>query len=141
MFALLILTDKTKGIDLRIGGAGLALESLFPEFIAWCDKLKLPLVLAAGNDEAMSMHDQVPHKFGTPDNMIITVGGVERDGTLYKGTTPVEPGQAGSMSVYAPARDIVVPSPGNGVHTGTSQAAAIVVSDYWHCMCTLLTSI
>jgi hypothetical protein len=137
--AILILTNNIKGIDLRIGGAGLALESLFPEFIAWCDRLKLPLVVAAGNDETMSMHEQVPHKFGTADNMIITVGGVEPDGTLYKGTTPVEPGQAGSMSVYAPARDIVVPSPGNDLHTGTSQAAAIVVGNYEHFMCTLLT--
>jgi hypothetical protein len=59
-------------------------------------------------------------------NNIITVGGVEKDGSLYRDTSPHMPGESGSMSVFAPARDVVVPGPGDG-DTGTSQAAAIVV--------------
>jgi hypothetical protein len=39
-----------------------------------------------------------------------------------------EPGEAGSITVYAPARDVVVPAPGAFIHDGTSQSAAIVVS-------------
>jgi hypothetical protein len=66
--------------------------------------------------------------------MIVTVGGVEPDGMLYLDTTPAQPGEkdsmSGSMSVYAPARDVKVPSDGADVHTGTSQAAAIVVGTY-----------
>jgi hypothetical protein len=46
----------------------------------------------------------------------------------YELTTPAEGGQGGSITLYAPAEDVVVPSPGNNLHSGTSQAAAIVVS-------------
>jgi hypothetical protein len=126
-----ISTNKTKGVEVRASRAGPLLEKIFPEFLAWLESVKVPIILAAGNDPTMWMHEQVPHKFGTPDNMIITVGGVEKDGTLFRDTTPVQPGEAGSMSVYAPARDVVVPSPGNDIHYGTSQAAAIVVSNSW----------
>jgi hypothetical protein len=86
------------------------------------------VVIAAGNSAEKRLHQTIPQKLGTASNAVITVGGVEKDGTLFKLTTPAQPGQAGSMSVYAPARDIVVPAPGDDQHSGTSQAAAIVVS-------------
>ncbi|OAL01554.1 subtilisin-like protein [Phaeosphaeriaceae sp. SRC1lsM3a] len=114
------------GVDIDPNGAGPAIEALFPEFLAWCEKFKIPIVLAAGNEPDKNLHDKIPQKLGTKNNVIITVGGVEPDGTLFLSTTLEERGQAGSMSVYAPARDVVVPAPGQGFHTGTSQAAAIV---------------
>jgi hypothetical protein len=135
MTRLFSFTDRTTGVQLLIDedtkapiGAGADIEAIFPEFQAWCESLEIPIVLAAGNDNTRFLHEQVPQKFGTPDNGIITVGGVEREGTLYQETTSAMPGEAGSMSVYAPARDVRVPSDGVDMHTGTSQAAAITVS-------------
>lgn len=100
---------------------------MFPGFLAWCDDHRAVVVLAAGNFPEKRLHELVPQKFGTADNGIITVGGVEKDGTFWRDTTQLEAGQAGSMSVFAPARDVIVPGPPIG-DTGTSQAAAIVVS-------------
>jgi hypothetical protein len=105
---------------------GPAFDVAMRNFATWCESLKIPFVVAAGNSKNIKLHQQLPHMLGTPENTIITVGGVERDGSLYQDTSRAEAGQAGSMSVYAPARDIVVPGPGGD--TGTSQAAAIVVS-------------
>jgi hypothetical protein len=108
------------------------MEAMFEEFFKWSEKIRIPILLAAGNAPEKRLHQLIPQKFGTQDNMIITVGGVEKDGTFYRDTTKAESGQPGSMSVYAPARDIVVPAPGNNPHTGTSQATAIVVSLILH---------
>jgi hypothetical protein len=100
------------------------------DFLDWSESLKITVVVAAGNSPEKRLHETVPQKFGTVEGRMITVGGVEQDGTVYKDKTPAKPGELGSMSVYAPAKDIIVPAPGDGPHTGTSQAAAIVVS---HC--------
>lgn len=102
------------------------MEPLFRQFFTWTEENKVTVVLAAGNTASEQLHTKVPQKFGTPTNGIITVGGVKQDGTLYTPTSPEVPGQSGSMTVYAPAVDVVVPGPGN-LDTGTSQAAAIVV--------------
>jgi hypothetical protein len=124
-------TNFPTGVEADIG-EGPNVESKFPDFLDWCTSLKIPIVVAAGNSPNKWLHQQVPHKFGKPDNLIVTVGGVEPDGMLYLDTTPAQPGNkdslSGPMSVYAPARDVKVPSDGVDVHTGTSQAAAIVVS-------------
>lgn len=60
--------------------------------------------------------------------MIITVGGVQKDGSLWHSTSLHRYGELGSMSVYAPTVDVVVPGPGESVYSGTTQATAIVVS-------------
>jgi hypothetical protein len=89
-------------------------------------------VNAAGNYPEKRLHQTLPQKLGTSENGLITVGGVERDGTRYVDTTTERPGEGGHISVWAPARDIRVPSfvpnPIYESHTGTSQASAIVVS-------------
>jgi hypothetical protein len=84
--------------------------------------------MAAGNSPQSPLEQKYPQKLGTRDNTVITVGGVTKTGTLYKNTSPKENGQAGSMSVFAPAEDIVVPGDPSVPDEGTSQAAAIVVS-------------
>ncbi|KAH7089519.1 peptidase S8/S53 domain-containing protein [Paraphoma chrysanthemicola] len=101
-------------------------EAILRVFIDWCETFKIPVVAAAGNDPTLRLHETVPQKFGKADNTLITVGGVEPNGKLFPPTTPAEPGESGSMSVYAPARDVVVPGSAPGGHSGTSQAAAIV---------------
>ena len=58
-----------------------------------------------------------------------------KNGKLYENTSPKYNGEEGSMSVFAPAEDIVVPGDPNVPNTGTSQAAAIVVSA--HTLCSL----
>jgi hypothetical protein len=104
------------------------MEPLFQSFFEWCERVKVPVTVAAGNTPEAFLDETVPQKFGTSDNTLITVGGVGKDGRLYTSTTPPRPGHPGHMTVFAPAVDIVVPGrPGTG-NTGTSQAAAIVVS-------------
>lgn len=115
-------------VDLDPRGAGPAIDRMFPEFLDYCQNFNILVVLAAGNEEQKSLHDAVPQKFGTKNKMIITVGGVEPDGKLYASTTLEDRGLSGSMTVYAPARDVKVPAPGVVWDTGTSQAAAITVS-------------
>ncbi|KAH7073921.1 peptidase S8/S53 domain-containing protein [Paraphoma chrysanthemicola] len=114
------------GIPVQTTDVGRAMNDVLEEFLDFIEELRVPVVTAAGNSPEMRLHRTMPQKFGTADNMIITVGGVEPNGRLFKDTTPAQPGEAGSMSVYAPARDIIVPSPDDRQHSGTSQAAAIV---------------
>jgi hypothetical protein len=104
------------------------LEAIFSAFFEWCASFKVTVVIAAGNAPERGLHNTVPQKLGTAENGIMTVGGVEKDGTLFQQTTMAQPEQAGSLTVYAPARDVIVPGPGEFIHDGTSQAAAIVVS-------------
>jgi len=101
---------------------------LFVEFLAWCEEKKVTFVVAAGNKEVPNLHQSTPQRLGTADNGLITVGGVIEDGTLFTSTTLQQSGKAGSMTVFAPAKDVKVPGPGVDLHSGTSQAAAIVVS-------------
>lgn len=111
------------------------LEAVFQDMLEWCETYKVAVVTAAGNSPEKRQDDTLPQRLGTPDNNLITVGGVEPDGTVFTQMTPAEPGQGGWTSVYAPARDIIVPAPGEYIHTGTSQAAAIVVSGPRHEIC------
>jgi hypothetical protein len=106
------------------------MEGDFQEFFEWCQRNKVPVVNAAGNAPEEFLDQKVPHKFGTETNTIITVGGVNKDGTLFRHTTPPRPNHPESMTVFAPAEDIIVPAAGAppGTDQETSQAAAVVVS-------------
>jgi hypothetical protein len=110
------------------------MEPVFRLFFEWCERVKLPVTIAAGNSPETFLDESVPQKFGTEMNTLITVGGVDQDGRLYHATTPSRPGHPGHMTVFAPAVDIIVPGrPATG-DTGTSQAAAIVVSTIASCL-------
>lgn len=130
-YAGLTLTDDVIGVDLDPNGIGPALDRVIRNFMMWCETIKIPVVLAAGNNPRKYLHEQLPHRLGTPDNTILTVGGVNSDGTLYDLTSTHQAGQAGSMSVFAPAKDIIVPATGEAPDSGTSQAAAIVVCPFF----------
>jgi subtilisin family serine protease len=95
-------------------------------FLTWCDTKKVTVIVAAGNSPEKGLHETVPQRLGSAVNGVITVGGVKPDGTYWEDTTPAEPNQLGSMSVYAPSVDVIVPASATALHTGTSQAAAIV---------------
>ncbi|KAK7183332.1 uncharacterized protein CC84DRAFT_1218950 [Paraphaeosphaeria sporulosa] len=99
---------------------------LFDEFFQWCQSMNVPVVLAAGNSNRSPLDKKTPQSSGTTTNTVITVGGVTKRGSLWRDTSPAYNGAAGSMTVFAPAVDIVVPGDASIQDMGTSQAAAIV---------------
>ncbi|KAF2728537.1 subtilisin-like protein, partial [Polyplosphaeria fusca] len=111
---------------------GPTINAIFGDFLAWSELARVTVVMAAGNDDGVALHQKTPQNYGTGTNRIVTVGAVKKDGTLREGTAPHQPGQAGSMTVFAPGEEIRVPSLGNRelddpvANSGTSQAAAIV---------------
>lgn len=89
-------------------------------------------MLAAGNNglKGGTTADELPQRLGTPDNNVITIGGVLYDGTLWKESSPE--GEAGSVTAYGPVGTItLVTNDGQIVPNhigGTSYAAPITVS-------------
>jgi subtilisin family serine protease len=122
------ITDPDHYLGVKMSGYGAYMEPIFQDFFQWCERVKVPVTIAAGNDPNTFLDQTVPQKFGTPTNTLITVGGVDKEGKLYSKTSPPRPGRSGHMTVFAPAVDIVVPGKQGTGDTGTSQAAAIVVS-------------
>ncbi|KAF1979843.1 hypothetical protein BU23DRAFT_107266 [Bimuria novae-zelandiae CBS 107.79] len=58
------------------------LESIFEGFLGFLKENKIPFVVAAGNSPEVPISRHYPHKLGKSDNTLITVGGVNTDGTL-----------------------------------------------------------
>ena len=83
----------------------------------------------AGNDAPISLDQLTPQNLGTTDNALITVGGLEKDGSLYVPSCP-DVGNGGSMTIYAAARDVKVADKDFDsqfeLRTGTSLAAPAV---------------
>lgn len=69
-----------------------------------------------------------PSALGGEDNALITVGGVEPDGSLWPVSTPHRDGFRGSITVYAQGSRM--PLQGGQEASGTSLAAPVVVSNY-----------
>ncbi|KAJ5102188.1 hypothetical protein NUU61_004410 [Penicillium alfredii] len=93
------------------------------------------LVTSAGNDGSREgdLSSKPPTYFGTDDNVLITVGGVETDGDLWPLTTPKKPGKPGSMTTYALAKGFwLYSSSGSRVFSksGTSYGTPDVVSTH-----------
>lgn len=91
----------TAGQSLTAGGT--RLDPYFEIFIQFCKERSIPIVIAAGNKPAgKNLHTGTPQHHGTNDNNIITVGAVNKDGTLWDKTAVPEAGKEGSMTVFAP---------------------------------------
>ena len=85
----------------------------FGRWISDIEETGIVFVMAAGNhgnkrsggpqDRLLSLADFTPQSYGRSDNSLVTVGGVDRFGRLLWQTTPEEPGQDGSITVYAQA--------------------------------------
>lgn len=109
------------------------METYFTTFFRWAEERRISVVLAAGNNLNQPLHRGMPQCLGTDTNNIITVGGVNEDGSLYRNTAPDHPDREGSMTVFAPAENVIAPGNGGDRHentafnSGTSQAAAITV--------------
>jgi len=104
------------------------IKARLEKFITWCEVNKVTVVVALGNNKEYDMHEVVPSGMATSENKLITVGGVDEGGKAWVGNTKVNEGQASRVSVWAPANNVIVPGPREGPSSGTSQAAAIVVS-------------
>ncbi|KAJ5178794.1 hypothetical protein N7492_002004 [Penicillium capsulatum] len=108
-------------------------KDIFQAFIDELDELGVTLVIPAGNDglSGKTTADSVLQSLGTHDNNVITVGGLNYDGTLFLMTTPE--GTSGSITAYNLATHLTVmdasgtihPSTDEKSHVGTSNAAPI----------------
>lgn len=87
----------------------------------------ITVVIATGNNAPDPLDTFTPQNLGTPDNALVTVGGVDVHGVLYTYTTP-DLGNGGSITIYAAAVDVKVATTNNdfGRETGTSLAAPAV---------------
>jgi len=87
------------------------------------------VTIPTGNDAPTSLAMVTPQNLGTTDNALITVAGVERDGSLFVDSNP-DLGTGGSITVYAAARLVLVASTDSDTSTtmlnGTSLAAPAV---------------
>ena len=72
-------------------------------FLPYTRQHKIPVVVAAGNKPIVrNLHSGTPQHLGTHDNNIITVGAVNKDGTLWENTAVPDPTKDGSLTVFAP---------------------------------------
>jgi len=87
------------------------------------------VIIPTGNDAPTSLAMITPQNQGTTDNGLITVAGVERDGSLFTDSNP-DLGTGGSITIYAAARSVLVASTDSDTSTttldGTSLAAPAV---------------
>lgn len=110
-------SDSSSGIDRKF------MEGLFEEF--WSNGIVT--VIAAGNEAGSGVHlgDRLPQAIGKPDNPLITVGGIENDGTWWDSTSP-KAGGNGSITVSLAAHVTCASSgdpAGFRTQVGTSFAA------------------
>lgn len=113
-----------------------AYKEVFQIFISKLDDLGVTLVTAAGNKglDKETTADAVPQCLGTSDNNVITIGGLNYDGTLWILTTPEAPGgKSGSITAYGLATDLTMMDafgtidPTSAKLQGTSGATSIAV--------------
>ena len=91
------LTPSTKAGHEQFGIEREAFESHLERF--WAQDIVF--VTACGNDGELrtTMAETIPQNIGTTKNQLITMGGIEKDGRKWVGTTPEGPGaNGGSMT-------------------------------------------
>ncbi|KAJ6130036.1 tri m 2 allergen [Penicillium capsulatum] len=108
-----------------------ALDDVFQSFIDELDNLGVTFVISAGNRGLLgkTTADAYPQRLGTPENNVITIGGLNYDGTLWVKTTPQ--GRLGSITAYNLAKGVTTMRnsgtiiPVDSQLAGTSYAAPI----------------
>lgn len=111
-------------------------KNVYQTFITKLDELGVTLVIPTGNNglSGETTADAVPQCLGTPQNNVITIGGLNYDGTLWIKTTTE--GRSGSITAYNLATGLTLMTksgtiqPSSTQYEGTSCAAPITVR--WH---------
>ena len=85
--------------------------------IPFAQEKDIAVVVASGNEAPDALDQFSPQNLGTADNSLITVGALEKDGSLFKDTTP-DRGMGGALTVYAAGRTIEVATPESDTSTG-----------------------
>jgi hypothetical protein len=104
-------------------------EFIMNQAIPFAAENDIVVTIPTGNQAPTSLAMITPQNLGTADNALITVGGVEKDGSLFTDSNP-DLGTGGSISIYAAARQVLVASIASDTATtmadGTSLAAPAV---------------
>jgi subtilisin family serine protease len=104
-------------------------ELIMDSVIPFAAENDIVVTIPTGNDAPTSLAMVTPQNQGTTDNALITVAGVERDGSLFTDSNP-DLGTGGSITIYAAARLVLVASTDSDTSTttlsGTSLAAPAV---------------
>jgi subtilisin family serine protease len=81
---------------------------MFERLLRKCWNSEIVTVVAAGNDGRNEgvLNDNVPTALGNVSNELITVGGINLDGSLWPETT-IDDGSGGSMTVSLVASDVL----------------------------------
>jgi hypothetical protein len=112
-----------------IGGAQGITAELFEDLLRDCWENGIVTVIAAGNEgrDGIDLSQRVPQSLGRANNPLITVGGIEDDGSLWAATTPEGTGaNPGSITVSLAAKGQCASSTephGSQEFSGTSFAA------------------
>lgn len=94
-------------------------------------------VVAAGNDaknvwKRVNLEGQSPHKYGGPNQPLIVVGGVRRDGSVWTDTTTATNPALGILTISALSENIETADArsetGIEIRNGTSFAAPVVAA-------------
>ena len=121
-------TDLETGFA-RGGPLPILHELIMDRVIPFAAENDIVVTIPTGNDAPTSLAMVTPQNLGTTDNALITVAGVERDGSLFTNSNP-DLGTGGSITVYAAARLVLVASTESDTSTtmlnGTSLAAPAV---------------
>ena len=109
--------------------------------ISECNIVFVTAVGNGGRDGVFSLDQTSPQNLATDTSSIITVGGVNSDGTLDPGSSPqVIDGNGGSITIYAQSRDVQCAinndDSGSVGRQGASLAAPAVVSSVVHYLAT-----
>ena len=104
-------------------------ELIMDRVIPFAAENDIIVTIPTGNDAPTSLAMVTPQNLGTPDNALITVAGVERDGSLFTDSNP-SLGNGGHITVYGAARLVLVATPDSDTSTDrlndTSLAAPAV---------------
>ena len=108
-------------------------EFIMERVIPFCEDNDIAVTIAAGNEglDFSRLHMTTPQSLGTPDNALMTIGGVAEDGRLWPQTTPQQPGEQGSITIYGAAANLYAANylddTGTRFVEGTSLAAPAIV--------------
>jgi hypothetical protein len=104
-------------------------ELIMNQVIPFAAENDIVVTIPTGNQAPTSLAMVTPQNLGTTDNALITVGGVEKDGSLFTDSNP-DLGTGGSITIYAAARQVLVASIDSDTATtmadGTSVAAPAI---------------